>query len=97
MKLIHKRITRLEHQLGCGSEPSAQDLKVWQIAETIRRRRAERLGETFIPRPLEVHPAGPKMSIAETICSLRFVRFTSRVRVCVTVVLQVEESSSNGE
>ena len=29
MKLIHKRITRLEHQLGCGSEPSAQDLMQW--------------------------------------------------------------------
>ena len=45
----------------CPRPSSAQDLKVWQIAETIRCRRADRLGETFIPRPLEVHPSGRRV------------------------------------
>ena len=83
---------RMKRPLRCG-----------RVAE-VRQRPTDKNLTTCPPRlgsartrPLEVHPAGSKMSIAETICSLRFVRFTSRVRVCVTVVLQVEESSSNGE
>ncbi len=48
MKVMSKRVYRLEQRLGVG-EPSAEELRVMAIVEAIRRRRAERLGESNVP------------------------------------------------
>ena len=74
MKSINRRVGKLEQRLG--TVPSAGDLRIWELAETVRKRRATRLGEPFIPRTWE-HRRPTGRSIAEILRSGR-VRGGSR-------------------
>jgi hypothetical protein len=73
VRTINRRVGKLEQ--GLGVTPSAQDLRNWELAETIRRRRAERLGEPYLPGVRE-EGAKRRSSFAETLRSAR-IRMTS--------------------
>ena len=49
MRVIGRRVCRLEQRLGVAA-PSGEELRVIALAETVHRRRAERLGQPFLPR-----------------------------------------------
>jgi len=48
MRFISRRIYKLEQQLGVAG-PTSEELRVWELVETVRGRRAERLGQSFVP------------------------------------------------
>ena len=68
MRYLGKRVGRLEAQLGAGGKATATQLEIWAKVETIRRRRAERLGTPYTPTRWEDRPCGPiQFSLAEII------------------------------
>jgi hypothetical protein len=72
MRVIGRRVCRLEQRLGVAA-PSGEELRIMELAEAVRRRRAARLGQPLLPRE-ERRPAF--RSIAETLDSARMGRLT---------------------
>jgi hypothetical protein len=70
MRVIGRRVCRLEQRMGIAA-PSAEELRIIAVAESVRRRRAERLGQPFLPSEERVHNL---RSIAEIIRSARQAR-----------------------
>jgi hypothetical protein len=72
MRVIGRRVYRLEQSMGVAA-PSMEELRIIAVAETVRRRRAERLGQPFLPREERVRSF---RSIAETLRAARQIRAT---------------------
>ena len=71
MRLIGRRVCKLEQRFGTAG-PNAEEQRVWALAEELRRRRAERLGEPFVARPWEDREPTRFTTISEAMRAARW-------------------------
>ena len=65
MRTLNSRLAKLEMRLGVAA-PTVEELRIWELVETVRRRRAQRTGIPFVPRRREDHrPLASDTSITE--------------------------------